>query len=318
MHRVEKRQARIAEMRAALTGTAQVTRGLLPPARAMKSIEASHHRIEVSHHDIARFGIEDHRAQFNPSVTVHDGELWISIRVSTPAHTQNVLGVVLDSWELFKPRPMLDLVADVNGPRPASGYEDARLFSRAGRLWASATIWPPATLCVLELDAEGNVRECHPQRSRVHEKNWMPLVTGEELRFIYAIDPVPFVLKYQDKFKHVTPLPEKLVMQPSNVRGGSQVIPYEDGFLCVVHQVHESEDKQRAKFVYAQRLAKLDRFLGLERVSAPFMFQRRGIEFCAGLCEWHGDFVLSYGLEDSSAQLAVVKREVVRAMLAQE
>lgn len=319
--------------------------GVMPTIATPHCLVAEHHAIEVPEAVLEAAGLIDTH-QCNPSVCVFDSEhLLVSIRVVDKSlRTTTFLGTVTqDDWTLADIRPMRDLTGERSATH--TGYEDVRIFYRPGRgFYASANIVnlsphdPRSKMAVLDLDNDGNVIDVHVQPSNRLEKNWMPLVDGHDLRFIYGLKPTTIVTRYSDELHACLPAAADLPLANGSLRGGSQVIPYDDGdaaygqrsdhYLCVAHQVHEGR-------VYTHRLVLLDKFLQVERMSKPFVFsvaprvtkpddapwmasggRRDPIEFCAGLCEWEGKFVLSYGIGDKSSYLAIVDPETVREMLA--
>ena len=49
--------------------------------------------------------------------------------------------------------------------------------------------------------------------------------------------------------------------------------------------------------------------------SQPFFLHSEGIEFVAGIVEWHDCYAISFGSKDSRALLAIVKKDEVHALL---
>ena len=99
-------------------------------------------------------------------------------------------------------------------------------------------------------------------------------------------------------------------------RGGSQAIAFAGGRLALVHEVGFSgaDNKER---LYHHRFVWFDETYALRGVSRPFIFERPGIEFAAGLA-WHPDgkrLIISYGVGDGTAWLATVDADDVRAAL---
>lgn len=257
-------------------------------------------------------------ALHNPSVAVHDGRLWVVVRAMVDnCRTHNFLGQLNDRWHLENVQPMHDRApGERNSASRSSGYEDCRLFVIGGKLAASATVCDRTAddtrpkISVLELDDAYDVVGCHVQSSSHHEKNWLPLVEDDVLRFVYTIDPMT-VLRYDPSEHMVSPCATDLPSYLGFLRGSSQLIAYEDGYLAVVHQVHEGKPSP----TYLHRLVRFDRELLMTAMSEPFYFQELGVEFCAGLVAWRGQFVLSFGLKDTSANLAVVDEAIVKQML---
>jgi hypothetical protein len=95
-----------------------------------------------------------------------------------------------------------------------------------------------------------------------------------------------------------------------DLRGGSQVIPHDDGWLCLTHEV-----AWRPERVYLHRFVKFTKDFHVEAISDPFYFQHVGIEFCAGLARDAERLVASYGVNDASAHLAFFDPARVNAQL---
>ena len=262
----------------------------------------------------------------NPSIVVHDGRLHAVVRVLffSERTSHNVIGHINDDWQLAGSRLMVDRAGgDRNRLGMSRGFEDCRLVSWKFKLFATATACdlvrddPKPKIAVLDLDEAGDVVRARVQPSHRHEKNWMPVVDGERLRFVYSVMP-PVVLDFDDDTGLVSPSACDVDMTTSVVRGGSQLIAYGGGYIAVVHEVHrERAERGRGKdaYTYLHRFALFDRDVRLVRMSEPFYFRDRGIEFCAGLAEWRGSFVMSFGSADREACLAVVHRDIVQRMI---
>ena len=259
----------------------------------------------------------------NPSVAVHEGELWATVRVQFKKvpKSRNVIGRIDDGWQIRDARWMRDSAPGPRNDRAhCLGFEDCRLFSWGGRLAACATVCdripgdPFSKLAVLELSDVGDVVNVHVQGSRRQEKNWMPFVHGGRLKFVYSFDP--FVLMEYDTYTHrVRPAASEIVVPASTIRGSSPLVPYGDGFISIVHTVHTPSPRM-SKRVYLHRMAVYDAEGRPVRTSEPFYFERLGLEFCAGLAPWRDSFVLSYGLDDREPKLAIVNKAVVARMIA--
>ena len=261
----------------------------------------------------------------NPSIVVHDGRLLAIVRVLFLPQRASLtrIGHVDDEWHMVDQHLVLDLTG---GPRNrhgmTHGFEDCRLVSWKSRLIASATTCdrilgdPRPKIALLDFDDTRNVAAAHVQPSRRHEKNWMPVVDADRLRFVYSADPL-ILLDYDETARLVRPSPCDVALRSCAIRGSSQLVPYDGGYLAVVHEVRNERThaREKDKFAYYHRLALFDREARLVRTSDPFYFRDIGIEFCAGLAEWRSQFVLSFGVADREAWLAVLHRDVVKRML---
>jgi tetratricopeptide (TPR) repeat protein len=203
---------------------------------------------------------------------------------------------------------------------PVTGFEDCRLFWQDGSWWTSATVRDrtPAGICQMALL---RLENCQPVELRLlsdgetrHEKNWMPVAGGSDaLRFVYSVSPT-VLLRVDPTSGEVT----RAIEHPAphiarHLRGGSQVIAVDDGHLCLGHESVTFDDGSR---VYLHRWVWFDGQWRLARLSCPFIFHERGVEFAAGLARQGDDLVISYGVWDREAWLAKVPLTEVLPMLA--
>ena len=209
------------------------------------------------------------------------------------------------------PAPAFDLVL---------GFEDARLFAWRGELWCVSTVrqltpdgWPEQVLARIDCSPDGpcrlvDWRVLRPEGPRLHEKSWMPLVAGDDLRFICSCGPTRVVDALARPVSDAVPS-----IAAEQFRGGSQAIEFDGGRLALVHEVSE-RDRQR---FYWHRFVWFDADNVLRRVSRRFYFKAKGIEFAAGMV-WHPDgrrLLISYGVGDSEAWIATVDGGEVRCVL---
>lgn len=209
-------------------------------------------------------------------------------------------------------------------PAPAAnrvlGFEDARLFAWRGELWCNSTVrqltpegWCEQVLARIDCPPAGQCRltDWHvlrPEGARRHEKNWIPLVAGDDLRFIYSCDPTRVVDAQARTVSDMVPS-----IAAELFGGASQAIEFDGGWLALVHEVTERDSKR----YYWHRFIWFDAENALRRVSRRFYFNGKGIEFAAGLA-WHPDdgrLLISYGVGDSEAWIATVAAGEVRAIL---
>jgi tetratricopeptide (TPR) repeat protein len=200
------------------------------------------------------------------------------------------------------------------------GFEDLRLFHWRGEIWCIA--------CIRELTAEGwceqvlariddedrttcrltNWRILRPEGMRRHEKNWIPQICGDQLRFIYLCDPTQILDEQARTIAQTIP-----TIAAEQFRGSTQAIAFKDGWLAIIHEVQIKVDKR----CYQHRFIWFDETNKLRLVSRPFYFQTKGIEFAVGLA-WHPDeknLLISYGTSDSESWIATVNSEQVLAIL---
>lgn len=135
-----------------------------------------------------------------------------------------------------------------------------------------------------------------------HEKNWMP--AGSE-RFMYRLDTI--IEPDGSRVKHELPI------HVGDISGSSQLVQCGLHLIAVVHEAIAGPDGKRT---YWHRFAMFNRERRLVKLSRPFVFFARQIEFCAGLAMHPNkmDLVISFGERDEKAILATVSADEVLAM----
>ena len=208
------------------------------------------------------------------------------------------------------------------------GVEDCRLLWRNGSWHFLGVILekahtPIARVGLFKYDEKNNVAELvekyeGPDPKRV-EKNWGALAVGEssEFDFIYDTERV-----YKDGKLAKLSKPQK---KYNMLRGGSQLIEWEDGYLSVVHITRKTPERvlNPRTFTYEDThfrdythlFAKYDLEGNLVGVSSEFIFDVGWVEFAAGLTRVGNNLVISYGVDDASMSFFVVEEKVVRKML---
>jgi hypothetical protein len=96
------------------------------------------------------------------------------------------------------------------------------------------------------------------------------------------------------------------------LRGGSQGVRVEGGWIFVVHDVALPPGGGR---LYLHRFVRLDDQLRLVSMTEPFYFERLGIEFCAGLAQVGDKLVASYAVNDGSARFCDLDWASIRRAL---
>ena len=240
-----------------------------------------------------------------------------------PIHTRNFLLRLSPALEV---QSSVEILPPIDMPAPAfervRGFEDSRLFLWHGGLWCSSNLreltrhgWCEQVLARIDTDTSGvcrltDWRALRPEGQRRNEKNWMPRVADDVLQFIHLCDPTRVLDEQARTITEATP-----AIKADHFRGGSQAIPFDGGWLAVIH---ETREKSATRPRYQQhRFIWLDRANALRRVSRAFFFNKIETEFAAGLA-WHPDrerLLVSYGVGDREAWIATVDATEVRRVL---
>ena len=209
-------------------------------------------------------------------------------------------------------------------PFPVDGLEDCRLASSPAGVRVSATVRNVSPfdgrcrMATADLDLDtatlSNLRVITSEVTQDHEKNWMPVIGRPQWLYacwsdgrVVTVDEdelVPGGYRMLGR-SPATPLAKEF-------RGGSQLVPFDEGYLCVVHEVAYLDDKR----AYEHRFVWFDGNLKLSKVSTPFAFREpRAIEFAAGLVVIGDDVTVSFGVRDAEAWLVTVKAHDIHEML---
>jgi len=141
---------------------------------------------------------------------------------------------------------------------------------------------------------------------RVCEKNWMPIIDDEgDTSWLYNCETCV------DAEGGQLVNPSKLYV--ADLRGSSQAVPFKGGYLAVTHEA--INDPTNGKRAYWHRFVWFDHGMALKRVSKPFVFYERQIEFCAGMTLRGHQVVISFGVRDAEAHIATVDQTEVSRML---
>ena len=236
-----------------------------------------------------------------------------------PVHTRNFL-LRLDP--ALQVQSSLEILPPVDMPEPSfqpvTGFEDMRLFAWRGELWSSSTVreltaegWCEQMLARIDQSMPGDFRLTdwrvfHPEGPRLHQKNWMPLVDGDRLQFVYLCDPTRILDEQAQKIAETVP-----PIAAEQFRGGSQAIAFDGGWLALIHEVLEPAASRPR--TYQHRFVWLDEARVLRRVSRAFYFHKKGVEFAAGLA-WHPDgkrLMISFSVGDHESWIATVEADDV-------
>lgn len=207
------------------------------------------------------------------------------------------------------------------------GLDDCRIFSLHDELWFSCNTGdtnPCGTfqisLCKLAEKTDAPViyvekliplKGPDPHRC---EKNWLPFIHEGTLSFIYSY--APFLL-YTPELKSgncATALSYESGYDFSHFRGSAAPIPFDDGYLMLVHEVVLQEDYSRC---YLHRFLFLDKSLRITKLSKPFFFDHRGVEYCCSMTLDHSgqQLIIPIGLEDREAHLYFYDCNQIRSLL---
>ena len=209
------------------------------------------------------------------------------------------------------------------------GLEDARVVRWDGKLYLCGVRRDTTTNGVgrMELSEIEVSTDSVKEISRVRidapapntsycEKNWMPIL-DKPYHFIKWTNPTEVV-----KADPVTGACETVVLQElnagysGNIRGGSQVISWEDGYLCLNHITYLFKSElQRKNARYRHVFTKLDKDFKIQKVSKEFSFMEGEIEFACGMAQLNDDLLITFGFQDNASFLLKTPKKIVENLL---
>ncbi len=277
-----------------------------------------------------RFKIPGEFVPCNPSLAA-DGDGFLALvrsvnyridksgiyRLSPSSTTINWLLRLDSSLEVRDSAPIDDEAWRGVGPGARHGFQDGRLFRWQDRWWfaaaAKSSFMPPRQVFVLCALDGNRVAECKYVPSPLGlpvEKNWMPRVLDGALAFVYWISPTQIVHCGADGRFDFQVLAEPAV-EFAGWSGSSQVVPFGQNWLCVVHFRHRDSRPNR----YSHAFIEFDRDFRILRSSEPWVFDAPTIEFCSSLCIARDEAILGYGVWDREARLLRVPLSAVDRLL---
>jgi hypothetical protein len=279
--------------------------------------------------------VESQWPQFNPSIAAHpdggfglvvrsanyelqDAGHYLSLSGDDIIRTTNYLARLAADLQVSSVQTIVQDGVRVRRDARVLGSEDCRLFWWRGGWWLTATRRDQradgACQMVLgQLDGArlSQLEVLDPGYEDRHEKNWMPFVRGDDLYFVYACYPFT-VLRWEPASRTLAEVERTAapgVM--AGLRGGSQGVPLEDGYLFVVHEAHDHCGRR----TYSHRFMLMSHQLSPSGLSQPFSFAHDGIEFCAGAARSGDHILMSFGLNDRVAAIAMTSLSGVLSMI---
>lgn len=105
-----------------------------------------------------------------------------------------------------------------------------------------------------------------------------------------------------------------IVSHPDFIRGGSNLIPYENGYISINHKTYIPNPLDKRYRYYSNVFIKYDTSLNIEKISKDFLFESSDVEFATGLVYYKDNFVVSYGVDDCKSRLAFLKKEDIESL----
>ncbi len=240
--------------------------------------------------------------------------------------TNNILCKLNDDLQIIESQIINTSKLDVKPLWEFIGLEDGRLIHWNNKLFLSGVRRDTTTNGQGRIElSEINDRFEEISRVRIPapppdnsycEKNWMPIL-DRPYTYIKWSNPTEVV-----QFDPVTLgtttifLGEYQQLNTYDLRGGSQVIPYKNDYLAVVHEVNLfNSESGKKNATYRHRFILWDKNFRLIKVSPRFDFMNGEIEFACGMCEYRGDILITFGFQDNAAYLLKLTQSLLDELL---
>jgi len=240
--------------------------------------------------------------------------------------TTNYLAKLGDDLSIKKIARVNTSIHDVKPIWEFVGLEDARLFRWEGKLYLcgvrrDTTVNGQGRMELSEIQYSGDeVREVTRWRipapgadNQYCEKNWMPVI-DMPYHFVQWSNPTKIVkvdpiAKTTVEVTHT----ERCVEAPYEYRGGSHVIPFGEYRIGIAHGLTKfwRNPDGRKDGTYRHNFVVWDKDWNVVKYGGLFSFMDASVEFCCGLAEYKGDYLISFGFQDNAAFVVRVPRRVI-------
>lgn len=144
------------------------------------------------------------------------------------------------------------------------------------------------------------------------EKNWMP-ITDLPYHYVKWTNGTEIVkVNPENKTCEQVYLTNWRDLKCGDLRGGSQVIPFGDYRMSLVHETFlYNSEAGRKDGTYRHRFVVWDKNWNIVKLSSQFSFMEAKIEFCCGMTAYRDDLLITFGFQDNAAYLLRVPQSFV-------
>lgn len=154
-----------------------------------------------------------------------------------------------------------------------------------------------------EVFEKNRIRIPAPEPNKSYcEKNWMPIL-DKPYHYVKWSNPVEIVrYDMESKLCETVFLGKKDSSINYDLRGGSQVIQYKDGYLTLQHITHLYKSEAGKKnATYHHQFTYWDKNWNVVTRSKKFSFMGAKIEFSCGMCKYNNDYLITFGFQDNAS-----------------
>lgn len=135
------------------------------------------------------------------------------------------------------------------------------------------------------------------------EKNWMPIL-DMPYHYLKWCNPVEIVRADPEQKACYTTFLGNQIFFDWDQRGGGQVIPFEDGYLTIIHETNlQWSEAGRKDGTYRHRFIHWNKNWEPMGRSEKFSFLGAKIEFACGLSKKNDNIYITFGFQDNAAYI---------------
>lgn len=154
-----------------------------------------------------------------------------------------------------------------------------------------------------------------PPDNEYCNKNWMPIL-DKPFHYVKWTNETQIVRVVPEENRTETIVLKNWVQAPKDLRGGSQVIPYKDGYLTINHETDLFKSEAgRKNATYRHRFTYWDKDWNIQKFSPTFSFLEGQIEFCCGMAKYQDDYLITFGFQDNAAYILKVPGHLIEEFI---
>jgi len=196
------------------------------------------------------------------------------------------------------------------------GLEDARIIEWNNKIYLSGVRRDTTTngvgrmeLSEIQINENGikeisRIRIAPPNDPNSYcEKNWMPVI-DKPFYYVKWANPTELVEVNPNTGTSRTVHMSNHITLPRDLRGGSQILPYKNGYFAITHEVDLfNSEEGRKDAVYYHRFIVWDKDFNIIKTTQEFHFMAADVEFCIGMAEYGDYYLMTFGFQDNAAFL---------------
>lgn len=230
----------------------------------------------------------------------------VSVSDDPRIHTRNFLLKLDINFNVKEKNEIIDNTGAGKYGGQVIGLEDLRLFGTDSFFCTCLDTNEKNTpqICLGTYDNEGTVTRLLPLKMGKEikcEKNWIPFIKDNRVYFIYRYSPFTMYLLNTETGEHELVREMDLIDGSYDFRGSTNLLPYKNGYLAIVHQVYYASPRK-----YFHRFIWLNEDFTAMKYGKLWFFESRDIEYTVGLCNDDKGLIIPYSLRDNCCKLGML------------